>query len=145
MKSGIFPILAFERDNSEFVDNGTGFIINSDGYIITAGHVISNNGWKYYANIGNELYPIKEVYREYLSKDDQMPPSYKDLFIGRIDCQINQEDIVMFSEAIKKDEYYSACGYSSRNLTTSPSKLLTFDVNNENSVCRQLNYFELKY
>jgi hypothetical protein len=127
MNKSIFSILAYEKDKDDTADNGTGFFINSEGYFITAGHVINNVELKYYANINDELYPIKEIYREYIDQTLQKAPIFKDLFIGKVEYTPSAYNICEFSDAIEINEYYLACGFTSRNLIPQIKKPITFD------------------
>jgi len=127
MENSIFPILAYEESKDETMDNGTGFFINSKGYFITAGHVVNNGKWKYFANINDELYPIKEIYIEYLDQTIQKAPIFKDLFIGKVEYSPSVSNICIFSDTIEIDDFCLACGFTSRNLLPQINKLLTFE------------------
>ena len=125
MDQSVFPILAYEENLSRFVDNGTGFLINEDGYFISAGHVFKNETRNYFAFVNSENYPIEIIYREYLEGSDQVVPIYLDLVIGRIrDVKIEEDKCLSFSTDIKVKDELTLFGYSPRDLISSGSAIL---------------------
>lgn len=147
MNNSVFPILAFEDSIKDYVDNATGFFINKDGVFISAGHIFKDKSRKYFARIDNKLYPIEFVYEEYIKPELQKPPSYKDLFIGKINFDSKQIKPLSFSLSKEKKSKYFACGYSSRipisNQKIKKQEDLCFD--DCEIEIKQLNYHKLQF
>lgn len=154
MIKGIFPIIALE--NEEIIENGTGFFVNSEGYFITAGHVVNNETNKYNAQINDKLYSIKEIYKEYCQQQQQNAPIFKDLFIGKVDYLPSVDDICRFSDLLEVNEFSSVCGYTSKTLIPELKAQITidelYDLDFENDgssdfptpKLKTLRYYEIK-
>lgn len=85
IEQSCFTIIV-RNQNKEIIDRGTGFFINSDGYFITAGHVVVDPTCSYYALIGNEL-PMDIKFKEYVDQQAYRSNLYMDLAFGKIDYQ----------------------------------------------------------
>lgn len=85
IEQSCFTIIV-RNQNKEIIDRGTGFFINSDGYFITAGHVVVDPTCSYYARIGNEL-PMDIKFKEYVDQQAYRSNLYMDLAFGKIDYQ----------------------------------------------------------
>lgn len=75
-----FPIyhLPIPDDENDLFDCGTGFVINSDGTFLSAGHIFKKGVGNYKAYYKESEYKIEVIYHEY----DQ--DNGKDLFIGKL-------------------------------------------------------------
>ncbi len=87
-KDAMFPIFRFDQlspDKINIVVVGTGFFINSDGYIITVAHIFdganSNTEFKYFGNLPeNVINPSLNI--QEIAKYNE-----NDIFIGKIDIK----------------------------------------------------------
>lgn len=120
-----FPILSFEDGNSESLDNGTGFFVNTDGVFLSAGHVFKDEKRTYFAIIDGERKPIKIIYKEYQEQESQSPPTYFDLVVGLVyNVSLNNHDTIIFSNEVKIDDKCELFGYSKQELRKRQSVII---------------------
>lgn len=123
----IFSILHLKSDNV-LMHKGTGFVVNSKGLFLTAGHVINkyiDELDKLYAAFPNKegsskLFNIQKLHHQYFYPLDAVTPDdikrknlpkYEDLFIGRL---LGYKDKEHFKIKIKRplqDEIITSKGY----------------------------------
>ncbi len=148
MEKSIFGIQIYDSTN-EMVDNGTGFIINKDGYFISAGHVFEIEENKYFAKIQNIKVPIKLIHTEYKNQENQVSPYYMDLVIGKLCLNSIEIKPLKFSKSIEIGAQYFACGYAKTLLIPNDKKIITegelFADDNDEYFKDDLKYNQLPY
>jgi len=85
--------MLLRREDNSYGYTGTGFLVNGEGLFLSAAHVFKEGNYifnKFYCcfpSDDSELYPLEFLKYEYLEKDDQRGPIYKDFAVGKIDYQ----------------------------------------------------------
>lgn len=114
IEQSCFTIIV-RNPNHEIIDRGTGFFINTDGYFITAGHVVVDPTCRYYALIGNEL-PMDIKFKEYVDQQAYRSNLYMDLAFGKINHQPTNF-IKLSPIRLLPDQWISLNGFNNHNLT----------------------------
>jgi hypothetical protein len=83
--SAVFPVVTYKRGNQSFKSHGTAFFINGEGVFVTAAHTFRNPTREHLVIIDGKPMPFIIIHREYLDHEDQLPPEYKDLLIGKVE------------------------------------------------------------
>jgi hypothetical protein len=81
----VFPVISYKIGQSLFQSHGSAFFINASGVFVTAGHNFKYPTRTFKAVINGIEYLFTKLYHEYNDFEDQLPPFYQDLFIGRIE------------------------------------------------------------
>ena len=107
----------YSPENTSF---GTGFIIDSNGTFLSAGHVFKNASVGHYAYYKNTKYDYEEIFLEYMSTEVYSKESHycRDLFIGRLLDFHEKVDISFHltdSSSLKIEGPLFVMGYSKHN------------------------------
>jgi serine protease Do len=85
MQLGPFQMFGVEGEEEESVSIGSGFIVSSDGLIVTNKHVVSEIGIKYQVSTSNnKIYDVRNIYRDPLN----------DIAILKINSEDNKGNIL---------------------------------------------------
>jgi hypothetical protein len=116
LSQSVFIIAAYQAGVPVFRSHGTGFFIDNVGTFISAGHNFKNPFRTCKAVIDGRHYDISALYEEYNDYQDQEPPIYRDLFIGKIEGVASANFYPLVSaKQLKSDSPLIAAGYTSKN------------------------------